>query len=125
MKRLFPRAVPETLIAFLLFGGACSPTSEVAPGAPVLTSLSLVGPDGSHLVDVTPDPPTCDIGAEEGKDCDPGKPVCEIGANVVCQCVAKDMCDPTISADAAVTGGTLNCTYPTTTTVLAVFDRLL
>jgi hypothetical protein len=123
MKR-FPRAVPEALIALLLVGGACSPSSNVKPGAPVLTQLSLVLPDGSH-VDVTADTPMCDDGAAEGKDCDPGKAVCELGANVVCQCMAKDMCDPSINPDAAATGGTLNCTYPSLTKVLAVFDRLL
>jgi hypothetical protein len=52
-------------------------------------------------------------------------PVCELGMNVVCTCVAKDMCDPTIKPDAAVTGGTLNCTFPPLSAVLATFDRLL
>src|SRR3954454_12291325 len=108
MKRLFPRAVPETLIAALmLFGAACSPTSEVTPGAPVLNSLSLIDPNGNHLFDVGPDTGPCASNAEGG-DCDPSKPVCEIGANVVCLCNAKDMCDPTIKGPD--TGGTLSCT---------------
>jgi hypothetical protein len=124
MKRLFPRAVPEALVALLFLGGACSPSSNVQPGAPVLTTLSIVDPSGSH-VDVTADTPSCAMGSAEGKDCDPGTPVCELDANVVCQCNAKDMCDPSINPDAAVTGGTLNCTYSALSTVRAVFDRLL
>jgi hypothetical protein len=125
MKRLFPREVPEALVAFLFLGAACgAPKSDVTPGAPVLMTLMIVDPSGSH-VDVTADTGNCAQGSEEGKDCDPGTPVCELDANVVCNCVAKDMCDPTIKPDAAVTGGTLNCTYAPLSTVRAVFDRLL
>jgi hypothetical protein len=126
MKRLFPRAVPEALIALLFLGGACSPSSNPKPGAPVLGSLSIVDPSsGMHLADVTPDTVNCASGAKEGDDCDPATAVCELDANVVCLCKAKDMCDPSIKPDAAVTGGTLNCTFPPTSVALAVFDRLL
>jgi hypothetical protein len=124
MKRLFPRAVPEALVAFLFVGVACAPSSPVQPGAPVLMALSIVDPSGSH-VDVTADTAACAVGSAEGKDCDPGTAVCELDANVVCSCVAKDMCDPTIVPDAAATGGTLNCTFAPLSTVRAIFDRIL
>jgi hypothetical protein len=124
MKRLFPRAVPQALTALLLLGSACNPSSNVQPGAPHLISLSLVDPSGNR-VDVTADTLPCEPGATDGTDCDAAKPSCEMGANVVCQCVAKDMCDPTIDHDASVTTGTLNCTFPPLTKVVATFDRLL
>jgi hypothetical protein len=124
MNRLFPRAVPEALIALVLLGGACSVESNVKPGAPVLTMLSIIEPSGNR-VDVTPDTPNCPMDAAEGKDCDPGVKVCELGANVVCTCSPKDMCDPSIDPDAAVTGGTLGCTFAPMTKVVATFDRLL
>jgi hypothetical protein len=127
MTRLFPRAVPETLIALMFLGGACSPSSNVKSGAPVLTALSIVDSSNhnNHFADVTADTPSCAMGAAEGKDCDPGTAVCELDMNVVCKCVAKDMCDPSINPDAAVTGGTLNCTFQPLSAVLATFDRLL
>ena len=127
MKRLFPRAVPEAVIALLVLG-ACSPTSNVKSGAPVLTMLTIVSPGSTPAgvrVDVTPDTALCPDGYAENMNCDPGTPVCELGANVVCHCDAKDMCDPSITPDAAVTGGTLNCTYPPLSYVVATFDRLL
>jgi hypothetical protein len=129
MKRLFPRAVPEALIALLLLGGVgCSPSSNVKSGPPVLTMLTIVSPNGTPhgtRVDVTAKTENCAPGAAEGKDCDPGKSACELGANVVCTCAAKDMCDPTIKAGAAATGGTLSCTYSPLSYVVATFDRLL
>jgi hypothetical protein len=128
MKRLFPRAVPETLVALMFLGGACgSPSSNPPAGAPVLTTLSIVDASNhnNHFVDVTAATPNCAMGSAEGQDCDPGTAVCELDGNVVCQCVAKDMCDPSIKPDAAVTGGTLNCTFPALSAVLATFDRLL
>jgi hypothetical protein len=124
MNRLFPRAIPQALTALLLLGSACNPSSNVQPGAPVLLSLALLDPSGNRVT-VAKDTAACDPTLAEGQNCDPGTPVCEMGANVVCQCVAKDMCDPTINPDAAVTGGTLNCTFPPLTKVVATFDRLL
>ena len=98
MNRLFPRAVPQALTALLLLGSACAlPTQRrVQPGAPILLSLALVDPSGNRVT-VTPDTAACDPGLAEGMNCDPGTPVCEMGVNAVCQCVAKDMCDPTIN----------------------------
>jgi hypothetical protein len=123
MKRLFPRAVPEALLGLLAIAGSCAPSDNVPPGAPVLTSLTIVDPSGSK-VSVTSDTPACASGAAEGTDCDPGTSVCELG-NVICNCVAKGMCDPTIKAGDAMTGGTLNCTFASMSTVVATFDRLL
>ena len=116
MKRLFPRAIPEALIALSLLGGACSPSHEVKPGAPVLNMLSIIDPAGNR-VDVTKDTLPCPTAYAEGQSCDPTVSVCELDANVACQCVVTDMCAPTV--------GTLNCTYPPLSTVVAVFDRLL
>jgi len=123
MKRLFPRAVPEALLGLLAFAGSCAPSSNVQPGAPVLTSLTIGDPSGSK-VSVTADTAACPSGAAEGKDCDPGTSVCEVD-NAICSCVAKGMCDPTIKAGDATTGGTLNCTFAPMSTVVATFDRLL
>jgi hypothetical protein len=116
-------------MALLFLGGACSPSSNVKAGAPVLTSLTIVEPDGTpHGTrwDVTADTQNCPTEYAEGKDCDPGPfAVCELDKNVVCHCVAKDMCDPSIKPDAAATLGTLNCTYAPGSMVIATFDRLL
>jgi hypothetical protein len=126
MKRLFPRAVPETVIT-LLFVVACAPSSPVKPGAPVLTTLTIVAPNGSSATryDVTAATTNCPAGYADGMNCDPTTPVCELGSNTVCHCDAKGMCDPTVVPDAAVTDGTLHCTYPPLSFVVATFDRLL
>jgi hypothetical protein len=120
MKRLFPRAVPEAVIALLLFGG-CAPTSPVKPGAPVLTMLTIVSPTGGGnpptRFDVTPDTTLCPTGYAENATCDTGTAVCELGANVVCHCDVVDMCAPTV--------GQLHCTYSPLSMVIATFDRLL
>ena len=117
MKRLFPRAVPEALIALLFFGAACSPTSNVKPGAPVLTTLSIVEPSGTRW-DVTSDTKDCPTSYAEGQDCDPtAYALCELGKNVVCHCDSTDMCDPT--------KGSLVCTYAPGSVAVALFDRLL
>jgi hypothetical protein len=125
MKRLFPRAVPETLVALMFLGGACEPNNSVKSGAPVLNSFSYIDPNGNHLFDVGPTTPNCAPGSAEGMDCDPGTAVCELDAGIVCLCNAKDMCDPSIMPDAAVTGGTLSCSFPAAARLVATFDRLL
>jgi hypothetical protein len=121
MKRLFPRAVPEALVVLMLVGGACAPSSNVTPGAPVLKTLTIVSPNGTPhgtRYDVTPDTQLCPTTYAEGKDCDPtGFAICELGANVVCHCDGTDMCDPK--------KGTLTCTYDPQSYVVATFDRIL
>src|SRR4051812_46977356 len=122
MKRLFPLAVPKAGIVLLFLGACSSPRSEGKTRAPGLTMLTIVSPNGKPAgtrVDVTADTTTCPDGYAENMDCDPGTPVCELDANVVCHCDAKDMCDPSIKADQAVTGGTLHCTYPPQSYVVA------
>ncbi|HXI59216.1 MAG TPA: Ig-like domain-containing protein [Polyangia bacterium] len=127
MKRLFSRAAPEAvavgLLGLLLIGVNCAPDNSVKAGAPVLKTLTIVEPMGSARHDVSDSTAACES-AGEGMDCDPKAAVCQLG-EVICNCVAKDMCDPTIKADDAKTGGTLNCTFPPMSMVVATFDRLL
>ncbi|MEA2701177.1 MAG: Bacterial Ig-like domain [Myxococcales bacterium] len=127
MKRLFSRAAPEAvavaLLGLLLIGGGCTPDNSVKAGAPVLKTLTIVEPMGSARHDVSDTTAACES-TGEGMDCDPAAAVCQLG-EVICVCNAKDMCDPTIKADDAKTGGTLNCTFPPMSMVVATFDRLL
>ncbi len=186
MKRFFPRALPEAVALssllglFALAGTSCAPDQGVQPGAPVLSTLSLIEPSGNR-VDITADTKACtgfvatvpdggsdaatgdaqasagdagvgDAGAseagapeagasdaspseagsppaatavKEGDDCDPATDGVCTSDGVLCNCVAKDMCDPTIDGANPTTKGTLNCTYAPMSKVLAVFDRLL
>jgi len=100
MKRLFPRAVPEALFALLLVGGGCSPSSDVKPGAPVLTMLSIVDPSGTRL-DITAAAAECAMGVKEGDSCDPAVDMlCHTAAFDWCNCVAvPEQPAPPCSAD--------------------------
>jgi hypothetical protein len=120
MTRLFPRAVPEALIALLLVGGGCSPKSDVTPGAPVLTTLTIVEPNGTpHGTrwDITGSTAACPTTYAEGQSCDAAVPLCQLAANVICHCDGTDPCDPH--------AGKLVCTYSPMSYVVATFDRIL
>ncbi|HVU52452.1 MAG TPA: Ig-like domain-containing protein [Polyangia bacterium] len=103
----------------MLFLG-CSPSSNPKPGAPVLTTLSIVEPAsaGGSRWDVTKDTPSCPATYADGQDCDPTAfAICELDKNVVCHCDGTDMCTPT--------KGSLTCTYAPGSVVVALFDRIL
>ena len=108
-------------------GAAARRAATSNPGAPVLTSLTIVDAERARHAS-TSRADTADVrraAPPKARTATRPPAVCELDANVVCTCAAKDMCDPTIKADAAATGGTLNCTFAPMSTVLATFDRLL
>jgi hypothetical protein len=131
MNRWFPRSAREGLIGpavVVLLGAACSPSSPVKPGAPVLMSLIIVDGSGQTAVtDTTGEcAPAADGGALEGSDCDPMSHVCrDMAKMTICHCVAKPMGDCSIDMSNPATGGTMSCSYGPQAMVVAAFDRLL
>jgi hypothetical protein len=95
MKRPFPRFEVLGLTAALALAAACTPDNAVKPGAPVLTSLSIVeNPGGFPYTDtvttVTATTGFCPAATKEGDACDPvAYPSCEaVPSNILCRCVA-------------------------------------
>jgi hypothetical protein len=129
MKRLFPRVVSEALagitIGAIVTSAACDPKSGVQPGAPVLTTLTIVEPSGTKT-NIDAMTAACDPAITNGGDCDPtATPVCQLASKTFCHCDAKMMDDPSILPESPVSMGLATCTYDTASTVIAVFDRLL
>jgi hypothetical protein len=89
MKRSFPRAVTEVvgLVGLLVLANVgCSPDNDVKPGAPVLTTMSIVEPDGTRF-DVTPEATLCDTALKDGDSCDPEMDsICHTADFVWCKC---------------------------------------
>jgi hypothetical protein len=123
MRRWFPRlADPAFLAAGAALLAACSPTSNVPPGPPVLTSMSIL--EAGSRTDITADTGPCAASVKEGDNCDPKLPVCQQPPSF-CHCVAKPAGDCSIDMSDATTGGSWVCHYGPFVGVLAVFDRLL
>ncbi len=132
MKRLFPRAVPQTvgLIGLLVFVNVgCSPNNSVKSGAPVLTGLSIVENGGMTTTTITADAITCATTVQGGGDCqlmdEPVDGGSTLKADLMCQTTTSDWCrcmgDPTMSPM-----GTWDCDpFSPMSVVVATFDRLL
>jgi hypothetical protein len=90
MKRSFPRAVTEVvgLVGLLVLANVgCSPDNDVKPGAPVLTMMSIVEPDGTRF-DVTPAATSCEPAVADGESCDPDADgICHTADFLWCKCV--------------------------------------
>jgi hypothetical protein len=101
MKRPFPRFEVLGLTAALALAAACTPDNAVKPGAPVLTSISIVEGGGTTITTVTSSTGLCPAGTKEGGACDPtAPPVCEsVISNALCHCVPPP--PPAMSAPAA------------------------
>src|SRR5436190_8460364 len=122
MKRSFPPPAREALfgaiaLATLLgLGTACEPDNNVQPGAPVLTTMIMIGPGGATTT-VTKDTPDCPPGIVGSEACDPSMDtLCKHPAPGWCNCVA-DMADMTM--------GAWDCSDVGVLAVVAIFDRLL
>jgi len=132
MKRLSPRAVPQTvgLLGLLVFVNVgCSPNNSVKSGAPVLTGLSIVENGGMTTTTITADAIACATTVKGGGDCqlmdeqvDGGS---TLKADLMCQTTTSDWCrcmgDPTMSPK-----GMWDCDpFSPMSVVVATFDRLL
>lgn len=111
MKRLLP-----WLMGVGLAGAGCSPKSDVAPGAPQLTLMTIV--ESSGITDIDGKESDCDTTAQDGAVCDPKAATLCRSITSWCRCLPTDAMDATKPSN-------WSCLFQPTSMVIATFDRLL
>ena len=107
MKRPLRRFEVVYLAAVLGVGGACTPNNSVKPGAPVLTTVSIVEGGGATITNIPATAPGCPAEATAGNACFTTAPMCfELVSGNWCRCVANMApAAPTPGPDCGGAGG--------------------